>query len=49
MREIKMNFDQSLYVDTENKSVTSGMVNTVQEIKIDKSNTDVHGDKGGKE
>ncbi len=49
MREVKTNLDQALYIDTENRSVTSGMLNTVQEIKIDKNNTDVRDDKGGKE
>lgn len=40
MQEVKMNLDKSLYVDTENRSVTSGMINSVQEIRIDKENTD---------
>lgn len=49
MREVKTNLDQALYIDTENRSVVSGMINTVQEIKVDKSNTEFRNDEGGKE
>ena len=38
MRDLKVNLDQALYVDSENKSVTSGMINTIQRFETDKDN-----------
>ena len=46
MQEFKMNHDLSMHVDTEKGSVVSGMVGSVQDIKIEKEIAREVGNKG---
>lgn len=49
MQEIKMNHDLSMHVDTEKGCIVSGMVGSVQDIKIEKEITREVDNKGENE
>lgn len=49
MQEIKVNHDLSMHVDTEKGSVSSGMIGSVQNIKIEKEITREVDNKGANE